>query len=143
MGHVESKAEGGSTTEAQSYRYTATGLSVDTHQFRLEQIDLDGSSQVYGPIEVDVQMQEAIRLTAPAPNPVSSTATLSFAVKEEAEGSVAVCDMLGRKVQTLFDGRPTPGESTRLRLPSARRPSPARGSSLIRRSGPAGAGLPG
>jgi hypothetical protein len=93
------------------------------HQFRLEQIDLDGSSQGYGPIEVDVQMQKAIRLTAPAPNPVSSTATFSFAVKEEAEASVAVYDMLERKAQALFNGRPMPDESTRLRLDASGLPS--------------------
>jgi surface protein len=123
MGYVESNAEGGTTTEAQSYRYTATDLSVGTHQFRLKQVDLDGSSQVHVPISVDVQMQEALTLTAPAPNPVSSTATLSFAVKEQAEATVAVYDMLGRKAATLFEGTPTPGESTPLRLDASTLPS--------------------
>jgi surface protein len=116
MGYVESKADGGTTTEAQSYRYTAQNLSVGTYQFRLKQVDLDGSSQVHGPVSVDVQMQEALMLTAPAPNPVSSTATLSFAVKEQAEATVTVYDLLGRKAATLFEGTPTPGESTPLRL---------------------------
>ena len=125
IGYVESKAEGGTTTEAQSYQYTAEDLSVGTHQFRLKQVDLDGSSQVHGPISVDVQMQEALKLTAPAPNPVSSTATLSFAVKEQAEATVAVYDMLGRKATTLFEGTPTPGESTRLRLDASTLPSGA------------------
>ena len=123
VGYVESKADGGITTEAKSYQFVVGDLPVGTHQFRLRQVDLDGSPQVHGPIEVDVQMQEALRLTVPAPSPVSSTATLSFAVKEEAEASVAVYDMLGRKVQTLFDGRPTPGESTRLRLDASGLPS--------------------
>ena len=123
VGYVESKADGGTTTEAKSYQFVVGDLPVGTHQFRLRQVDLDGSPQVHGPIEVDVQMQEALRLTVPAPSPVSSTATLSFAVKEEAEASVAVYDMLGRKVQTLFDGRPTPGESTRLQLDASGLPS--------------------
>jgi surface protein len=125
MGFVESKADGGTTTKAQSYQFTATGLSVGTHQFRLKQVDLDGSSQVHGPISVDVQMQEALKLTAPAPNPVSSTATLSFAVKEQAEATVAVYDLLGRKAATLFEGTPTPGESTPLRLDASTLPSGA------------------
>ena len=123
VGYVESRADGGTTTEAKSYQFVVGDLPVGTHQFRLRQVDLDGNPQVHGPIEVDVQMQEALRLTVPAPSPVSSTATLSFAVKEEAEASVAVYDMLGRKVQTLFDGRPTPGESTRLRLDASGLPS--------------------
>jgi hypothetical protein len=73
----------------------------------------------------------ALKLTAPAPNPVSSTATLSFAVREQTEATVAVYDMLGRKAKTLFKGRPTPGESNRLQLDAgslrAARTSPAFG----------------
>ena len=129
MGYVESKADGGTTTETQSYQYVAEDLSVGTHQFRLKQVDLDGSSQVHGPISVEIRMQEAIRLTAPAPNPVSSTATLSFAVKEEAQAIVAVYDMLGRKAATLFEGTPTAGESNRLQFDASSLPS---GSYIIR-----------
>jgi len=129
VGFVDSKASSGSTTETQSYGFMAEDLSVGTHQFRLKQVDLDGSSEVHGPITARVQMQEAIRLTPPVPNPVSSTATLSFAVKDQAEARVAVYDMLGRKVSTLFEGRPTPGESTRVRLDAGSLPS---GSYIIR-----------
>ena len=125
IGYVESKAEGGTTTEAQSYRYTAEDLPVGTHQFRLKQVDLDGSSQVHGPISVDVQMQEALKLTAPAPNPVSSTATLSFAVKEKAQATVAVYDLLGRRVQTLYGGTPTPGQQQRVQMNASTLPSGA------------------
>ena len=125
IGYVESKAEGGTTTEAKSYQHTVEDLSVGTHRFRLKQVDLDGSSQVYGPISVDVQMQEALKLTAPAPNPVSSTATLSFAVKEQAEATVAVYDLLGRRVQTLYGGTPTPGQQQRVQMDASTLPSGA------------------
>jgi len=125
MGFVESNADGGTTTEAQSYRYTAEDLPVGTHQFRLKQVDLDGSSQVHGPISVDVQMQEALKLTAPVPNPVSSTATLSFAVKEQAEATVVVYDMLGRRVTTLYDGTPAPGQQQRVQMDASTLPSGA------------------
>jgi hypothetical protein len=123
VGYVESKADGGTTTEAKSYQYVATGLSVGTHQFRLKQVDLDGSAVIHGPISARVQMQEVLKLTAPAPNPVSSTAILSFAVKGQARATVAVYDMLGRRTATLFEGRPTAGESTRLRLDASGLPS--------------------
>ena len=125
MGYVESKASGGTTTEAQSYQFTAEDLSVGTHQFRLKQVDVDGSTAIHGPISVDVQMQEALTLTAPAPNPVSSTATLSFAVKEQAEATVAVYDLLGRRVQTLYGGTPTPGQQQRVQMDASTLPSGA------------------
>lgn len=129
VGYVESKAEGGTTTEAKSYQYTVEDLPVGIHQFRLKQVDVDGSSRVHGPVSVDVQMQEALKLTTPAPNPVSSTASLSFAVKKQARATVAVYDLLGRKTRALFDGSPTAGESTRLQFDASGLPS---GSYIIR-----------
>ena len=68
-------------------------------------------------------VQMALKLTAPAPNPVSSMATLSFAVKEQAQATVAVYDMLGRRVQTLYDGTPTPGQQQRVQMNASTLPS--------------------
>jgi hypothetical protein len=119
LGFVDSKASGGTTTEAQSYRYTAGDLAVGTHTFRLTQVDLSGATHRHDPVTVEVQMQEALRLSAPAPNPVSGTATLQFAVKEPVETRVALYNTLGRRVRTLYRGTPTAGEGQRLRLETA------------------------
>ena len=61
-------------------------------------------------------MQEALRLAPPSPNPARSASALSFAVKEEAEATVAVYNTLGQRVKTLYDGFPTAGESQRVRV---------------------------
>jgi hypothetical protein len=129
LGYVESKASGGTTTETHAYRFDAEDLAVGRHEFRLKQMDLDGTPYFHDPVNVEVQMQEAIKLTPPAPNPVSSTTTLSFAVREADRATVAVYDLLGRKAATLFEGHSTPGESTRLRLDASGLPS---GSYIIR-----------
>lgn len=71
IGHVESKSEGGTTTETLSYRYTVEDLSVGTHQFRLRQVDLDGSSTLSKPVSVRVQLQEALKLNAPTRCPAA------------------------------------------------------------------------
>jgi hypothetical protein len=116
VGYVESKAQGGTTTETTSYSFVAEDLSAGTHQFRLKQVDLDGSSTLTDPVTVDIQMQEALRLTAPAPNPVSSTATLSFAVKEQTETTITLYNTLGQRVATLYEGTPQAGEQQRTQL---------------------------
>jgi len=116
VGFVESTASGGTTTESQTYRFAAEDLTVGTHRFRLKQVDLDGSTTLTDPVTVELQMQEALQLTAPAPNPARERATLSFAVKEEAETLVTLYNVLGQQVKTLYDGRPTAGEAQRLRL---------------------------
>lgn len=105
IGYVESKAEGG------------------THQFRLRQVDLSGSSTLTDPISVTIQMQEAVKLNAPAPNPATGSAALSFAVKEQAETRITLYNVLGQRVRTLYRGTPTAGESQRIRLEATGLPS--------------------
>jgi surface protein len=110
VGFVDSKAQGGTTTETKSYSFKAENLPVGTHQFRLKQVDLDGSSSLTEPVTVDIQMQEAVKLTAPAPNPTSTSATLSFAVKEQSETTIRLYNMLGQQVATVYEGTPQGGE---------------------------------
>jgi hypothetical protein len=123
LGFVESTATGGTTTEAQSYRFTAENLSVGTHQFRLRQKDLDGATRVHGPVRVELRLEQPVRLTAPAPNPVQDQATLSFAVKKSVETTLRLYNVLGRRVATLYQGTPAAGESTTVELPAADLPS--------------------
>ena len=114
---VDSNAEGGTTTEEQSYRLsTQTNLAPGTHQFRLQQVDLDGTTRVHDPITVEVGMQQPVRLTAPAPHPVQNRATLSFAVKEPQETTVRLYNLLGQQVATLYRGTPPAGEAQSLPL---------------------------
>ncbi|MFB6230535.1 MAG: T9SS type A sorting domain-containing protein [Salinibacter sp.] len=116
VGYVESKASGGTTTEDKSYEYVATGLPVGTHQFRLKQVDLDGSSSLTDPVSVDIRMQEAVSLKAPAPNPASGTATVSFAVKERAETTIRLYNSLGQRVRAVYEGTPQTGERQTARI---------------------------
>lgn len=106
VGYVESTAPGGTTTEPQSYSFVTTDLPVGTHQFRLRQEDLDGSTTLTEAVTVDVQMQGALTLDAPAPNPVSAGATVSFAVKERAEATLRLYNTLGQRVKTVYRGTP-------------------------------------
>ncbi|PSQ79489.1 MAG: hypothetical protein BRD41_07245 [Bacteroidetes bacterium QS_1_63_11] len=106
LGFVESKVSGGTTTET-SYRYTVDQeLDPGTHRFRLQQKDLDGSTSLSGVETVDVGLDEAVRLSAPAPNPTTGSATLEFGVKEATEVTVSVYNVLGQRVQTLYQGTP-------------------------------------
>lgn len=116
LGFVESKAEGGITTEPTSYSYGVEDLGVGTHQFRLKQVDVDGTSHAHDPIRLKLTMQERSQLSAPAPNPVSGTAAVSFAVKEETEASITLYNVLGQKVATLYEGTPQAEEEQILQI---------------------------
>ena len=106
----------GTTDRPQNYRFVAEGLPVGTQEFRLKQVDLDGTTTVHDPVTVDLQMQEALRLGAPAPNPVQDRATLSFAVNERAETTITLYNTLGQRVRTVYRGTPPAGEAQTVRL---------------------------
>ena len=106
----------GTTDQPQSYRFVAEDLAPGTHQFRLQQVDLDGTAHLHDPITVEIGMQQPVRLTAPAPHPVQDRATLSFAVKEVQETTVTLYNLLGQQVATLYRGTPPAGEAQSLPL---------------------------
>ena len=120
---VRSKADGGTTTQATTYRFRAGDLPVGTHRFRLKQVDVDGTTQLHDPVAVEVGMQEALRVTGPSPNPVSDDAIVSVAVKEAAETTVRLYNALGQRVATVYQGRPPAGERTTASLDATGLPS--------------------
>ena len=54
-------------------------------------------------------MPDAFALAGPAPNPASRRATIEYALPEPADVTIAVYDVLGRRVATLADGRAEAG----------------------------------
>lgn len=116
LGFVESKAPGGTTSESLSYRFDAGTMPPGTHHFRLEQVDLDGTTTLSRREVVEIEMVRAVRFSEPSPNPVSTVATLSFSVNEPAEARIRLFNILGQRLRTLFDGVPSPGVNQTLRF---------------------------
>ena len=124
LGFVESRAEGGTTTEGQTYRFGVDqDLEPGTHRFRLKQVDLGGATSLSKVVSVKVPVEGALTLSAPSPNPVSGQATVQFAVKKSAEAEVVLYDVLGQKVRTLYRGTPQAGQSTPLTVETDGLPS--------------------
>lgn len=120
LGFVEGA---GTTAKPQTYRFRADDLTPGVHRFRLQQVDTDGTTTVSGTARIRLRMDDALRLTAPAPNPARRDATFHFGVREATEATVQVYDVLGRKVATLYDSTPAPGRMQTLRLDADRLPS--------------------
>lgn len=120
---VQSKAAGLTTTERHSYRYTAKNLSMGRYKFRLRQVDMDGSTSLTEPISVDLQMDQALHLTAPSPHPVQEGAAVSFSVREAVPARLTLYNVLGQPVHTVYEGTPTAEESHRLQLEASALPS--------------------
>jgi len=106
----------GTTTEAQSYRFVTEDLSAGTHRFRLKQKDLDGSISRSEVVTIGIRPEGPIAVRNVAPNPVMGTSVLRFTAGKNNFLTVALYDVLGRKVRTLYRGRVSGGQSRRVTL---------------------------
>lgn len=101
LGWVEGQ---GTTEEAQHYTYTIAALEPGTHTFRLKQIDYDGTFAYSPMVEVVVGVDAPYHLTSAYPNPFNPQTTFSLAVPVTQPVHIAVFDVLGRQVATLWEG---------------------------------------
>lgn len=106
----------GSTSEATAYRFRVDDLRAGSHDFRLRQVDVDGTASLTDVVTVDVALDGAFTWTQVAPNPVSGAGTLSMQVQETQEVTVELYDVLGRRVRTLHDGPMPSGGRHRMTL---------------------------
>ncbi|MEM8560308.1 MAG: T9SS type A sorting domain-containing protein [Bacteroidota bacterium] len=113
----------GTTTEAQTYRFTTNALDAGTYTFRLRQVDFDGAFEYSPEVELALGVAGTHTLSAAYPNPFADQATFSLAVAQAQPVEVAVYDALGRRVATLFDGAMQADQARALTLDAADLPS--------------------
>lgn len=110
----------GTTSTAESYTYTAENLKYGTHQFRLVQVDQDGSRTEKGPVEIDVSLDSAYEISKVSPNPVRQAGSLDLVVKTGQNVTVQLYDVLGRSHGTLLDRQVPAGQTETVRIDAAR-----------------------
>jgi hypothetical protein len=93
----------GTTTDQQSYRFETDDLSFGQYAFRLQQVDQDGSTSLSNVVEVEINLDRAYVVSGIYPNPVRSRARIDIAVQKGQIVQVALYDLLGRRVETLYD----------------------------------------
>ena len=105
VGFVESNAEGGTSTEATTYRFTDKDLpyAADELEYRLRQVDVDGSETLTDPVEIE-RAVEQLELRKTFPNPASGQAIVQFAVPGRQDVALRLYDVLGRQVRTVQQG---------------------------------------
>jgi len=106
VGFRETKAPGGTTSEAQTYRFTDEDLpyAADTLEYRLRQVDTDGSATVSDPVRIARGAVSELQLKETYPNPAHRQVTVQYAVPEKAaegEATLQLYDVLGRRVRNV------------------------------------------
>ncbi|NBB72984.1 MAG: hypothetical protein GVY35_04815, partial [Bacteroidetes bacterium] len=81
----------GTTTEAQTYRFTDRDLpyAAPGAVYRLRQVDTDGTETLSEAVEITRAAPTELQLQAPYPNPARSRATVRFTIPAGAGGNAA------------------------------------------------------
>lgn len=96
-------AGAGTTTEQQNYFYSDRNISSGTYQYRLRQIDFDGSYEYSSIVEVEVLTPSVYALEQNYPNPFNPVTNIRYSIAEAGLVKLAVYDLLGQEVKLLVN----------------------------------------
>lgn len=119
LGSVEGA---GTTTEPQSYDFTAEELTYGTHRFRLRQVDIDGTTHHSRVVKATLSPPGGLAVEA-FPNPIKTQGTLRIATQAHQEVTLTAYDVLGRRVARLFEGEVRPGRPASIKVKATSLPS--------------------
>ncbi|GAB4298753.1 MAG: hypothetical protein Kow0098_24490 [Ignavibacteriaceae bacterium] len=93
----------GTTTEPKSYSFTDENLSAGKYQYRLKQIDFDGTFEYSNTIEVEVTAPTEFSLSQNYPNPFNPTTKIGFSLPVKSFVTIKIYDVLGNEISTLLN----------------------------------------
>jgi photosystem II stability/assembly factor-like uncharacterized protein len=98
----------GTTTEPQSYFFTDEPLSPANYEYRLKQIDFDGTYEYSEIVMVEVEIPNKFVLQQNYPNPFNPSTNIKFTIPVVETGhapsvQLKVYDVLGNEVVTLIN----------------------------------------
>ena len=100
IGFVQGK---GTTTQIQSYSFVDNNVQAGKYQYRLKQIDLDGSYSISSIVEVSILSPIEFSLAQNYPNPFNPSTTINFSLAKESNVNLKVFDLLGQEIISLVN----------------------------------------
>ena len=107
----------GTTTEPKSYSFIDENLSAGKYQYRLKQIDFDGTFEYSITVEVEITSPTEFSLGQNYPNPFNPTTKIKYTIPSvtlslsngDIPVSLKVFDVLGNEITTLVNEQQQPG----------------------------------
>ena len=125
----------GTTSQPQRYRFALSNLDPGTHTFRLRQVDTDGTADLSDARTLTLQAPRVLSLRLRGANPARSQTAVAFTVSQSGPANVALYNVLGQHVRTVFQGTASVGDERTVRIATDDLPS---GMYFVRLSAPTG-----
>lgn len=100
IGYVQGN---GSTTEPKLYSFIDEDLLLGSYQYRLKQLDYNGTFEYSNIIEVEIDLPTGYTLSQNFPNPFNPNTKIRWGVPTNGYQSLIVYDILGNIVEKLVD----------------------------------------
>ncbi|MDZ7722031.1 MAG: T9SS type A sorting domain-containing protein [candidate division KSB1 bacterium] len=109
----------GTSTTQNTYEYRDSQLqTVESYWYMLEQVDTDGQTELFGPIEVMISTDvvdaqhapEDYRLYSNFPNPFNPVTLIRYDLPLSGYTELTIFDMTGRKIKSLVSAHQSAGQ---------------------------------
>lgn len=102
VGYIEGS---GTTTESKAYAFIDTRLNTGTYNYRLKQIDFDGTCDYSDNINAVINAPSTFALEQNYPNPFNPSTTIRFSIPVESNVRLNVFNALGQEVAQIINER--------------------------------------
>ncbi|HQI42364.1 MAG TPA: T9SS type A sorting domain-containing protein [Ignavibacteriaceae bacterium] len=102
----------GTTTEIQFYSFIDKTITAGKYQYRLKQIDFDGSFEYSNIVEVEAGTLTDFYLSQNYPNPFNPETNIDYRIPEETLVNISLYDITGSKIKELVNEKKQPGHYT-------------------------------
>ena len=100
----------GTTTEPKSYSFIDSKLEAGNYNYRLKQIDLDGSFAYSNTINIKIEQPFVFTLDQNYPNPFNPVTSIQYAKANKQFVKLIVYDVLGNEIAVLVNEEKPAGE---------------------------------
>jgi hypothetical protein len=103
-------AGSGTTTESRTYSFTDENLNTGAYNYRLKQLDYDGTFEYSNEIQAEVSVPFDFKLEQNYPNPFNPSTTIRYSVLQNSLVTVKVFNIIGQEVAELVNEIKSPGK---------------------------------